>query len=145
MIGQVNLVLYDHEVHDHTTRMSSEVIRENYFDVGHVEQSYVLHTKGARNKYGENMIQAAGPVIWNDIPDYVQKAESIYTFKKHLKMHFNEQYDNDIVDRPYDRPYNNNNRSNNNNRNNNRNDNDNDNGNFRFRRPFVSRWDGGTA
>ena len=138
---------YDHDVHDHTTRSSSEVIRENYFDVGHVEQSYVLHTKGAKNIYGEKMIQVSGPVIWNSIPDYVRKAESIFTFKKHLKMHFLEHYDIENIDRPYDRPYNSNinNNNNNNNRNNNRNANDNANGNITFRRPFISRWDGGTA
>ena len=73
---------YDHEIHDHRTRISSDVIRENYFHVGYVEQSYVLHTKGSRNNYGEKMIQASGPVIWNSIPDYVRKAESIFTFKK---------------------------------------------------------------
>ena len=88
---------YDHEVHDHTTRSSSEVIRENYFDIGHVEQSYVLHTKGAKNIYGEKMIQVSGPLIWNSIPDYVRKAESIFTFKKHLKMHFLEHIHETIL------------------------------------------------
>ena len=94
------------------------------------------------------MIQASGPVIWNDIPDHIQKAQSIYTFKKYLKIHFIEQYDTNNIDRPYDRPYNNNNNNRNNNRNNNNlngNNNNNSNGNIRFRRPFVSRWDGGTA
>ena len=93
------------------------------------------------------MIQVSGPVIWNSIPDYVRKAESIFTFKKYLKTHFLEHYDIENIDRPYDRPYNSNinNNNNNNNRNNNRNANDNANGNFTFRRPFISRWDGGTA
>ena len=64
-------------------------------------------------------------------------------------MHIFEQYDIDDNDRPnnIDRPNINSNNSNinNNNTNNNNNDNNNANDNFRFRRPFVSRWDGGTA
>ena len=83
---------YDHEVHDHTTRAGGDVIREHYFDVGYVEQSYALHTKGAKNKYGEKMIQASGPIIWNSIPDHIQNAGTLCTFKKHLKKHFIAQY-----------------------------------------------------
>ena len=44
---------YDHEVHDHNTRASSNIIRENFFDIGNVEQSFTLHTKGSNNNYGK--------------------------------------------------------------------------------------------
>ena len=71
---------YDHEVHDHTTRASTEVIRQNYFDVGYVQPTYTLHTKGAINEYGRKMIQVSGPLIWNRIPDDIQKAGSLPTF-----------------------------------------------------------------
>ena len=93
-----NWFQYAHEVHDHTTRTSTDVIRENYFDVGHVQQSFNLHTKGSTNIYGKKMIQASGPVIWNRIPDDIQKAGSIFTFKKHLKLHIFDQYIGDPED-----------------------------------------------
>ena len=51
-----NWFQYDHEVHDHNTRASTNVIRESYFDVGHVQQSLTLHTRGATNNYGSKMI-----------------------------------------------------------------------------------------
>ena len=38
---------------NNVTRASADVIRENYFHIGYVEQSYALHTTGAKNKYGE--------------------------------------------------------------------------------------------
>ena len=83
---------YDHEVHDHTTRSSANIISENYFEVGYVQPSYTLHTKGANNDYGRKMIQVSGPPIWNRIPESIQNAGSIFTFKKHLKIHMFEQY-----------------------------------------------------
>ena len=104
------------------------------------------------------MIQASGPIIWNNIPDHIQNAGTLFTFKKHLKKHFIEQYDidndndgdnsdNDDDNDNHDNNVNNvnNNNDNNNRNNNNNNNNRNNNGNFQFRRPFVSRWDGGTA
>ena len=89
---------YDHEVHDHSTRASTDVIRENYFDVGYVQQSFTLHTKGANNEYGRKMIQVMGPLIWNGIPEDIQEAGTILTFKKHLKDHIFNQYRGDPVD-----------------------------------------------
>ena len=128
-----------HEVHDHTTRNSTDVIRENYFDVGHVQQSFNLHTKGSTNIYGKKMIQVSGPVIWNRIPDEIQKAGSIFTFKKHLKLHIFDQYignpeDNRSVDNISNNVVNIRSNSSTNNTNNNQ----------RWRQtvnlPFVSRW-----
>ena len=83
---------YVHEVHDHTTRASSNVISENFFEIGYVEQSFTLHTKGAKNIYGRKMIQVSGPIIWNSIPEDIQKAGTIITFKKLLKKYYFSQY-----------------------------------------------------
>ena len=125
---------YDHEVHDHTTRISTNIISENYFDVGYVQQSFNLHTKGANNSYGGKMIQVSGPLIWNRIPEDIQKAGSIFTFKKQLKLHIFDQYRGDPEDRII-------NSNNNNHRTNNRIRTDN---NQRWRQninqPFESRW-----
>ena len=87
-----NWFQYDHEVHDHTTRASTNIMRENYFDIGYVEQSFTLHTKGARNNFGRKMIQVTGPIIWNSIPEEIQKAASIFTFKKEYKKYMFSQY-----------------------------------------------------
>ena len=133
---------YDHEVHDHSTRASTDVIRDNYFDVGYVQQSFTLHTKGANNDYGRKMIQVMGPLIWNGIPEDIQEAGTILTFKKHLKAHIFNQYRGD--------PEGNTNNSNNDinrNRNSSNNSNNrarNNNNNQRWRQninqPFFSRW-----
>ena len=55
----------------------------------------MLHTKGSQNKYGENMIQKSGPIIWNSVPEYIQDATSISSFKYQLKKQFIAQYDVD--------------------------------------------------
>ena len=79
---------YDHEVHDHSTRSSTEIIHDEYFDIGVAVQSFTLHTKGSNNDYGVKMIQKSGPIIWNSIPDNIQKAATINTFKFNLKKYF---------------------------------------------------------
>ena len=132
-----NWFQYDHEVHDHTTRASTNIMRENYFDIGYVEQSFTLHTKGARNNFGRKMIQVTGPIIWNSIPEDIQKVATIYTFKREYKRFIFNEYvgvnDNDNVN------YNDNNHNNINNPRRRYNDNQ------RWRQtvdqPFVSRWD----
>ena len=83
---------FDFEVHDHSTRTGAEVIRENYFDAGETIRSLALHTKGSKNKYGQKMIQVYGPLLWNSLPDLIQKATSIHIFKKNLKIYFLDQY-----------------------------------------------------
>ena len=157
-----NWFQYDHEVHNHSTRASTDVIQENFFDVGYVQQSFNLHTKGANNNYGGKMIQVMGPLIWNRIPEEIQKAGTIFTFKKHFKIHIFNQYRGDPED--YINTNNNDNNDNDNNNNNNNNSNNNYNNsintnnynrnsnnnrtrtgnNQRWRQninqPFVSRW-----
>ena len=134
-----NWFQYAHEIHDHTTRVSTDIIRESYFDVGHVQQSFALHTKGANNIYGGKMIQVSGPVIWNRIPEEIQKAGSIFTFKKNLKLHIFDQYRGDPeVSGSVD-----NNRNNVNHRSNSNINRSNDNQRWRqnINQPFESRWD----
>ena len=86
---------YDHEIHDHSTRSGAAIIRNDYFDVGVAVQTYTLHTKGSNNKFGEKMIQKSGPVIWNSIPEDIQDAPSITTFKNQFKKHIFDQYNLD--------------------------------------------------
>ena len=101
---------YDHEIHNHSTRSGAEIIRDEHFDVGVVAQTYTLHTKGSKNKYGENMIQKSGPIIWNNIPAHIQDATSITSFKSQLKKYFFTMYDPDNTgDNIYARTYNDNN------------------------------------
>ena len=44
------------------------------------------------------MIQVSGPLIWNRIPEDIQKAGTIFTFKKNLKRHIFDQYRGDPED-----------------------------------------------
>ena len=127
---------YDHEVHDHTTRSSMNVITENYFDVGYVQQSFTLHTKGANTDYGRKKIQVSGPLIWNRIPEDIQKAGSIITFKKWLKFHIFDQYRG----APGDRGNNSNNNNNNTNNNNRVRTDNNQRWRLNINQPHVSRW-----
>ena len=133
-----NWFQYTHEIHEHTTRASTDIIRESYFDVGVAQQSFTLHTKGASNIYGGKMIQVSGPLIWNRIPEDIQQAGSILTFKKHLKLHIFGQYRGD----PEDNSLVNTNRNNDNIRiiNNSTRTNANQRWRQNVNQPFVSRW-----
>ena len=93
-----------------STRSGAEIIRNNYFDVGIAVQTYTLHTKGSKNGFGEKMIQKSGPIIWNSIPEDIQGAASITSFKHLFKTHIFGQYDLDnTVENIYRRNYTNNN------------------------------------
>ena len=128
------------------TRASTDVIIDNYFDIGYVQQSFTLHTKGANNNYGGKMIQVLGPLIWNRIPKEIQEVGTVSTFKKQLKLHIFNLYRGD----PVDREQNNDNvnlidiNRNLNNRPSYRNHNNHNNNNQRWRQnvnqPFMSRW-----
>ena len=84
------------------------------------------------------MIQVTGPIIWNSIPEEIQKVATIYTFKKEYKKFIFGQYVGDDNDNDNDN-YNVNNNNNVNNPHSRSNDNQ------RWRQtvdqPFVSRWD----
>ena len=83
---------YDHEIHEHSTRSGANIISNNYFDTGIIVPTYTLHTKGSNNNFGKNMIQKSGPLIWNSIPEHIQDAPSLATFKYQLKKHIFDQY-----------------------------------------------------
>ena len=86
---------YTHMVHDHATKSSTSIFRENYFDIGTVHQTYTLYVnRGNLVNYGKKMIQIAGPLIWNDLPPEIHDASSIFTFKFHLKNHYIDKYEN---------------------------------------------------
>ena len=84
---------FDYEIHSHNTRLATDVVLENCFDIGHTENSLTLHNRGSNNKHGAKMLQVLGPLIWNKISEKIQKASSIHTFKNHLKTFYLEQYD----------------------------------------------------
>ena len=113
--------IFNYEVHEHNTRLNSEITQEHHFDVGTVEQSLSLHTRGCKNSYGQKMIQVSGPVVWNSIPAIIQKSPSINSFKTKLKKHLLGE---DIINNNNDHENNNNNHySNNRNQGNSRNNN----------------------
>ena len=87
--------IYNHLVHEHSTRASAVIIQSEHFDVGHAVPSRNLHTQRANlEKYGSRLIQVYGPILWNNIPDGIKEASSIQIFKKQLKKHFLDHYSN---------------------------------------------------
>ena len=79
--------IFNHEIHEHRTRLNAEITRENYFAVGTIERTLTLRTKGSQNSYGEKRIQASGPIIWNNIPTVIQKSTSTHSFKAKFKRY----------------------------------------------------------
>ena len=70
--------------------------RENYFDVGTVEQTKFLFTKRSQLvNYGAKMIQVYGPTLWNSLPRELHDSTSLPTFKENLKKYLLDQYNQD--------------------------------------------------
>jgi hypothetical protein len=85
---------FTHEIHIHSTRSGADVTRESYFAKCSAIPSLTLHTKGSHNSYGGKMIKVSGPILWNSLPEKIQKSTSIHTFKKYLKLHLIGKYGN---------------------------------------------------
>ena len=86
------------------------------------------------------MIQVTGPIIWNSIPEEIQKLATIYSFKKEYKKFILRQYAGDSNDND-NNDNDNNNSSNNNNNYSLRRSNDNQRWRQTVDQPFISRWD----
>ena len=107
-------LIFNHEICNHNTRLNATINQEQYFDNGTVEPSLSLRTRGSNNSYGQKMIKASGPILWNSIPEIIQKSTSVSSFKTQLKKYFlggsientsNNNYNNNYT-------YNNNNNQN---------------------------------
>lgn len=84
---------YISDVHAHATRSNATICRENYFDVGTEVQTYTLYIPKSRlANYGDKLIKVYGPLLWNSIPEVIQDACSVQTFKLYLKKHFLQKY-----------------------------------------------------
>ena len=85
---------YSHLIHNHATSSSTQVISENYFDVGTVENTQFLFTKRSHLvNYGGKMIQVYGPMLWNSLPKEIHDSPSLPTFKDNIKKYYLAQYD----------------------------------------------------
>ena len=70
------------EIHQHGTTSNVEIFRENYFDVGTVIESRVLHTKQSNLvNYGGKSLQVTGPLLWNELPTDIRNKERLNPFK----------------------------------------------------------------
>ena len=88
-----NWFTYVSDVHSHATRSCATIYRENYFDVGVEIQTYTLYVQKSRLvNYGDKLIKVYGPLLWNTIPEDIQDACSVQTFKLYLKRYFLGRY-----------------------------------------------------
>ena len=84
---------YISDVHAHSTRSSTSICPEDYFDVGTEVQTYTLYVPKSRlTNYGDKLIKVFGPLLWNSIPEIIQDACSVQTFKFYLKKYFLDKY-----------------------------------------------------
>ena len=85
---------YMSDVHTHATRSNANIDRANYFDVGTEVSTYTLFIQKSKlANYGDKLIKVYGPILWNSIPESIQDACSVQTFKLYLKKHFLESYE----------------------------------------------------
>ena len=84
---------YISDVHPHSTRSSTSICNVDFFDVGTEVKTYTLFVPKSRlANYGDKLIKVYGPLLWNSIPEIIQDACSVQTFKMYLKKYFLETY-----------------------------------------------------
>ena len=84
---------YISDVHPHSTRSSTSICNVDFFDVGTEVKTYTLFVPKSRlANYGDKLIKVYGPLLWNSIPEIIQDACSVQTFKMYLKKYFLERY-----------------------------------------------------
>ena len=80
---------YISDVHAHSTRSSTSICPEDYFDVGTEVQTYTLYVPKSRlTNYGGKLIKVFGPLLWNSIPEIIQDACSVQNNKNNNKNMF---------------------------------------------------------
>ena len=63
------------------------------FEVESVSEGNILHTQFSKLvNYGAKLLKVAGPLLWNNLPDYIRNSESLFKLKSNLKKLFLEQY-----------------------------------------------------
>ena len=56
-------------------------------------KTYALYIHKSRLvNYGDKLIKVYGPLLWNSIPEEIQDASSVQTFKLYLKKYFLGSY-----------------------------------------------------
>ena len=84
---------YTSDVHAHSTRSSTSISHDDLFDVGTEVKTYTLYIPKSRlANYGDKLIKVYGPLLLNSLPEIIQDACSVQTFKIYLKKYFLESY-----------------------------------------------------
>ena len=87
---------YCHSLHTYATTSSTNIVCENYFDVGTVDATYTLRIpKGMLEKYGKRMIKYTGAQLWNKLPSDIQDATSLNSFKENVKKLYLGKYNSE--------------------------------------------------
>ena len=88
--------VYCDSLHTYATTSSTNIICENYFDVGTVVSTYTLRApKVMLEKYGKRMVKYTGAHLWNALPFDIQNSSSLSTFKDNVKKLFLGQYNSE--------------------------------------------------
>ena len=88
-----NWFTYNHSIHSYNTTSSSKINMKNHLEIENDEGTNKVYTKCSKLvKYGAKKIQVSGPLIWNNIPEYIRNSLSLDKFKQDLKLYFLDKY-----------------------------------------------------
>ena len=83
----------NHSIHSYNTTSNVNITIDENFAIRSINKSNILHTKCSKLvNYGGKMIQAAGPLLWNSLPELIRNCKSNNIFKFKLKLHLLNQY-----------------------------------------------------
>ena len=89
-----NWFTHCHNTHSYATSSASVVECSDYFDTGTVVSTYTLRVQKSKLvKFGGRLIKVMGPLIWNRLPNDIQDATSVSSFKDKVKSFYISQYE----------------------------------------------------
>ena len=81
-------------IHSHNTRSNVTINTVANSQTMSVTYSNLLQTKYVNlANYGAKMLKHCGPLLWNSLPEDIRMSESIYSFRKNLKLFLIGKYD----------------------------------------------------
>ena len=91
-----NWFTYCHNTHSYATSSASVIECTDYFDIGTVVSTHTLRVQKSKLvKFGGRLIKVMGPLIWNKLPNDIQDATSVNSFKDKVKSFYISQYSPD--------------------------------------------------
>ena len=72
-------------MHNYNTTSSTSVNINSKYEVESIAETNILHTQCSKLvNYGAKLLRVAGPLIWNNLPEYIRISQSVVTSSNNM-------------------------------------------------------------